>query len=72
MGEAIARMVTLRGGPCDGLAVTATSGRSLLMEDSREPGRVARYRPSREKGVYTFRGFDRVVWRLELAGEEPA
>lgn len=66
--------VTLRGGPCDGLRVPATVNspwrfsRPLLMEDSADPDVVARYRPSREKGVYTFRGMDRVVARVPLPG----
>lgn len=57
----VARSVTLRGGPCDGVVVTVTDGRALLMEDTRTPGRVARYRPARKKGEYSFRGYDRVV-----------
>lgn len=68
----VARSVTLRGGPCDGFVVTVADGRALLMEDGLEPGRVARYRPSRKKGEYTFRGYDRVVARMAAPGSEAA
>ena len=67
-----AEKVTLRGGPCDGMSVTATvckpwiQSPSLLMEDTATPGMVARYRPSREKGVYTFREYDRVIARVPV------
>jgi hypothetical protein len=68
--------VTLRGGPCDGLRVPATVNspwkfsRPLLMEDADNPEVVARYRPSREKGVYTFRGMERVIARIPLPGDD--
>ena len=56
-----ARTVTLRGGPFDGVRVTVTSGAALLMQGEETPDVVARYRPSREKGVYSFRGMDKIV-----------
>lgn len=68
MSGRVAQYVTLKGGPCDGLRVLATLGQSLLMEDSAEPGKVARYRPGRAKGTYTFRGFDTIVAVLPSPG----
>lgn len=67
--DAYARSVTLRGGPADGLDVTVTYGQSLLLDDPDDATRVARYRPSRDKSVYTFRGFDRVVVRIPAPGD---
>lgn len=67
-----AERVLLEGGPCDGMRITATVCKPwnqsvpLLMEDAEQPDIVARYRPSRRKGVYTFREYDRVVARLPL------
>jgi hypothetical protein len=59
--------VHLKGGPCDGVEVLATTGQSLLVECAADdPDVVARYRPGREKGVYAFRGMDRVVGRIAL------
>lgn len=54
--------VLLRGGPFDGQSVEAIRGISLVFDLGDD--RVARYRPSREKGVYTFRGFDTIVARI--------
>lgn len=70
--EPHARYVTLRGGPCDGLSLTVTWGQSLLMESAESSGEVARYRPGRENGIYTFRGMDRVVATLPAPGDGTA
>lgn len=40
MGEAIARHVTLVGGPLDGHSLTVTMGQTLSFEDTENPGRV--------------------------------
>lgn len=69
MVEYHARSVTLRDGPGDGVVVTVTGGQSLLLQDPDDPDRVARYRPSRKKGEYTFRGFDRVAVRMAAPGD---
>lgn len=63
--------VTLRGGPFDGQTVPAPSdGAALvLFEGEPEPGaECVRYRPSRERGVYTYRGKDRLVGTLPAPG----
>lgn len=55
--------VMLAGGPFDGHEVPRPSGRSVLVEI--DDGRVARYRQSRNRYVFTFREFDRVIARVE-------
>lgn len=57
--------VTLRGGPFDGTTAQVVRGTTLVVfGDPLAVDRVARYRPSRERGVYTFRGLDRIVARI--------
>jgi hypothetical protein len=60
----VSQLVLLKGGPYDGVQVNVTPRQSLVLESSDELGRVARYRPGRERGVYTFRGMDTVVARI--------
>jgi hypothetical protein len=59
--------VTLRDGPCDGVEVEVSWGNPLAVEGDPVPeGMIARYRPTRERGVYRFREYDRIVGRLNL------
>lgn len=64
--------VLLRGGPHDGKRVPAPSpGATLNVWPDGElaPGaECAKYRPSREAGVYTYRGKDRLVVVLPAPG----
>jgi hypothetical protein len=58
--------VLLRGGPFDGASATVEWGSTLICEGDPVPdGMVARYRPTRERGVYLyrFREYDRIVFR---------
>lgn len=69
----MADVVVLRGGPFDGAEIDRdwAAGVPLLCQGEPLPeGMVARYRKSREKGVYTFRGYDRVIGMLPLPGRE--
>lgn len=70
MPEAIARYVTLKSGPLDGESMTVTMGATLSFEDPDDPTRVARYRPGRERGTYTFRGFAKVITRPSTSAQE--
>lgn len=55
-------LVTLRGGDFDGREVWVAGRGPLLLQGGPLPdGIVARYRPSRERGVYRFRELDRIV-----------
>ena len=60
--------ITLRGGPFDGAVVPAPSGRApLICQGEPVPeGMVARYRRRREKGVYTFREYDRIIGTVAI------
>jgi hypothetical protein len=63
--------VTLKGGPFDGAEVDVTWGTPLLCQGEPVPeGMVARYCKSRERGVYAFREYDRVVMTLPLPGSK--
>lgn len=66
--------VLLRGGPLDGEVVDVPDARTpLLVEGDGVPeGMVARYRPSRERGVLTFREYDRVAGRVTMKGDGDA
>lgn len=58
--------VLLKGGPFDDTWVTVQWGTTLICEGDDVPeGMVARYRPTRERGVYRFRDYDRIVARLQ-------
>lgn len=63
--------VLLEGGPFDGTHAWVAWGTPLLCEGTRgEPipdGMVARYRPSRRRGVYRFRELERIVARVPVA-----
>lgn len=57
--------VLLKGGPFDDTWASVEWGTTLICEGKPVPdGMVARYRPTRERGVYRFREFDRVVLRI--------
>lgn len=57
--------VTLKGGPFDGAEVKVIGTEPLILTGGDVPeGMVARYRPTREKGVYSFREYDRIVATL--------
>lgn len=62
--------VTLKGGPFDGTEMESADGRTpLVIEGDEVPdGMVARYRPTREPGVYRFKGYDKIVAKLPLPG----
>lgn len=61
--------VKLRDGPFAGAEVeVATLSTPLLAESDEKPGYAARYRPTRERGVYRFHGWDRIVGRLPAPG----
>lgn len=63
--------VVLRGGPLDGERVEVSLGSSLLIEGGDVPaGMVARYRPTRERGVYRFREYDRIAHSAPLERED--
>jgi hypothetical protein len=53
--------VRLAGGPADGGVIENSKGGSVLVHSDEEAGKVARYRPTRDKGVLRFREWDRVV-----------
>ena len=54
--------VRLLGGPFHDAEVPAFWGESLILSGGTlTEGTVARYRPTRTRGVYRFRGFDTVV-----------
>lgn len=55
--------VTLQGGPFDGVKVAVVWGTHLFAEIG-STGAGAKYGPSREPGIYTYRGKDRVVARI--------
>lgn len=59
--------VTLSGGPWDGQRVPRPSDRSLLVQDAHEPY-VARYRQSRDRNVFRFKGYDRIVASIPMEG----
>jgi hypothetical protein len=50
--------------------MTVTMGATLSFEDPDDPTRVARYRPGRERGTYTFRGFAKVITRPSTSAQE--
>jgi hypothetical protein len=61
------RRIRLVGGPFDGQTVPpyACPSSSLLLEGEPVPeGQVARYRRTRDRDVYRFSEFDRVVLRV--------
>lgn len=62
--------IRLVGGPFDGQVVEMENPRGpLVIEGDGVPeGMVARYRPTRERGVLRFREYDVVVARLPLPG----
>lgn len=64
--------VSLRGGPFHGQTLEVETFREpLILSGGDVPeGKVARYRPTREKGVYRFREYDRIVGTLPMPGEE--
>lgn len=65
--------VLLRGGPANGARVEVESGTGLIIEGLGVPeGEAARYRPTRERGVYRFKGLTKIVARLPLPGMEDA
>lgn len=60
--------VRLIGGPFDGQTVPRPADRSLLIDGGPVPeGSVARYRMTRDRDVFRFKGFDRIVMRVETA-----
>jgi hypothetical protein len=63
-------LVILRGGPYDGQRVYADGQQSIVFDLADD--RVARYRPSRERRAYTFRGYDTIVARLPLVAPREA
>jgi hypothetical protein len=70
--------VTLRGGPFHGCVVPVAWGDSLSVGGDTPTGETlpenerASYGPSREAGVYTFRGRARVVATLPAPGSAAA
>jgi hypothetical protein len=58
--------VTLKDGPFDGQEIESSDGRTpLIIEGGDVPeGMVARYRPTREPGVFAFKGYDKIVAKL--------
>lgn len=62
------RQIRLVGGPFDGSTfdIAGRERPGSLLFDLAEPGAVARYRPTRDPGVYRFREFDTIVARLPL------
>jgi hypothetical protein len=64
----VADTVRLIGGPFGGTDVPIPGGRSLIIELPDEPGRVARYRPTRNKGVWRFREYDTIVGTIPASG----
>lgn len=63
-------LILLSGGPEDGRRVLRPEGRSLLVELS-WTDMVARYRQSRDRNVFRFKEYDRVVGRLPALEEGP-
>jgi hypothetical protein len=59
------KTVLLSGGPFDGQRVPRPSDRSLLVEMP-DSEMVARYRQSRDRDVFRFREYDRVVVRVAM------
>jgi hypothetical protein len=60
-------LVNLDGGPFDGAEVDVSRGTTLNCEGTDVPeGYVARYTPTRDRAVYRFRGFSKVLARLSL------
>lgn len=53
--------ILLSGGPNDGQYVPRPQSRSLLIEHPKAPEIVARYRQSKDRDVYRFTGYDRVI-----------
>lgn len=72
--EVQALTVLLKGGPFNGTTVKVNDLRTPLLcsGDPVPEGMVARYRPTRERGVFRFREYDRVVGTLPLPGKAPA
>lgn len=59
--------VTLEGGPFDGELIPVEWGATLsLTGDDVPAGHVARYRPSRTRGVYRFRGYAKIIATLPV------
>jgi hypothetical protein len=58
--------VVLKDGPFDGVEIASVEwGVTLSLDGPPVPdGMVARYRPTRERGVYRFRGYARVLLRV--------
>lgn len=53
--------------------VDVESGTGLIVEGLGVPeGEAARYRPTRERGVYRFKGLTKIVARLPMPGTEEA
>lgn len=66
--------ITLIDGPYKGVEMEAEGGGSVLMGGQLPSGeelpedKVARYRPTRDKSRWRFKGWDTVVARLQLPG----
>lgn len=61
--------VLLVGGPADGMRVPVERGQALSVEGGVVPeGMSASYRPSRDPGVYRFKGCFRVIARIPMPG----
>jgi hypothetical protein len=61
--------VLLSLGPCDGERVPRPQGRNIIVELSWTE-MVARYRQTRDRDVFRFDGYDRVVMRISPASDE--
>lgn len=62
-------LVTLKGGPFGGVEMPAPAGRwtPIVCEGTNVPeGMVARYKPTRDTGVWRFDGYDKVIAKLPL------
>lgn len=65
-------VVRLEGGPAAGIEVDVSRGAVLNVEGEGVPdGLVARYTPTRDRGVYRFRGYSKVIARLPMPGAAP-
>lgn len=61
--------VLLIGGPYDGQTVPAHWGNTVVLTGGPlEEPECARYRPTRERGKYRFRGMDRIVGSIPIPG----
>lgn len=64
------RVVRLEGGPADGKVIENYRGGPVLVHSDDEAGMVARYRPTRDRGVLRFKEWDRVVGSIPIGGDD--